>query len=431
MKRFALYALVFQLCALLALGFPRVVTHLQGNLQMPPVAARLLLPDGFSNRLYADSAERFAQQGDKDIGGFMRAFQAEVHIAAVRYIDGPGVERTAYPYISHFNMQYALGKWLTFGSPSFARAGVVAFQLLCITAMSLVVAGMALFARNWHGRGAGVAVFLAFALSPAMLARAASPYWVIALHFLPFVATLWLYPRMRSGRGLAALAGLLALLTCLKALTGYEYMSNIVLGPMLAVLYHELRAHPRFDVALLRVLVFRGAALGAGCVAGFGIAVGLHVWKAAMFFGSLRQGVEAFLLPLTYSVASSASGIRSEVAVAPLRLLRQTAVTFVTMNPIVSLPLYGGLVLCLLLLLARSRWSVPRVWSSLDGRQRALWVTLLASIPASLSWIILAQRHSAVHPHINWVLAYMYLNVFAAMALADMVARLRRRGPAE
>jgi hypothetical protein len=424
-KRFALYIALFTVAGLL---WSTTQPFWQHSTLLPSGKfwASTRVVDDFSAKLYDDSVRRYANEGDRDIGGFMVAFEKEVHIAAVEYIDGAKGLRKIYPYVSNFNLQYAIGKLLSLGRPELSSFAIVAFSVFCGAGMAIVVAALGLFAEKEFGRKSGYAVACVFCLSPMMVARALNPYWVMFLAFLPFLAVLLLYPKTKTDRQFLVLAILTAALVGLKALTGYEYLSSIVLGAALPIFYYEFKAEGRVDGKFLWRTVSRGLIVGALAAIAFACAASLHVLKAAIFFGSLEKGVEAFTVPFSYSTGGSASGIRGTFHIGGAALILATINTLIVKNWIITFPLYGGLILTSLLLFVQCRCSPAKLWRALGPAGRALSVTLLLSAVASLSWIALVPIHSLSQPHVNWILGYMFLQVFAAMQLGVNVSLIAR-----
>lgn len=382
--------------------------------------------DEWSERLIVGGVHHYAQDGDEDIGGFMKAWDEEYQVSLVEFIEGTPSERAHYPYVTNFGLQYTLAKQLSLGEPEFAGAGLKIFSLLCGLAMALVAAGIAVFAEREFGRRSSVAIVMLFALSPLMILHAVNPYWMIFLSFLPFMAVLALYPKVQSDRQFLALGSLVGLLIMVKSLTGYEYLSSIAVGAALPILYFELTASGKFDWPTLRRVLVRGFILGGFTVAGFAAAAGLHIAKAAAFFGSFSKGLMTLTVPMSYSTWDSPTGMRADVDTSWGNALSVALDTFLLRNLPITMPLYGLLIGTLLIMLSRARWSPLRFWGRLDAAHRALIVTWLAAVPVSLSWVVLATRHSVPHAFINWILGYLFMNVFAAMLVGRNLALLNQ-----
>lgn len=370
-----------------------------------------------AKELLSESVDRFAIDGDEEVGGFMTAWD-ERQVRVVQHIEGSGVGRDRYPYISHFGLQYLLVKRL-------GSWGVSALSLLSGLGMICVIAGLAAFSEREFGRLSGIAIVVAFSFSPLMVIHSLNPYWMIFLSFLPFMAVLILYPRARTTVQFAGICSLAGLLIFLKALTGYEYLSAIALGAALPVIYYEWSTATRNDLALARRIVRRGFAIGVSSVLGFLLAASLHIAKAAAFFGSFSKGFAAFVTPINYSTYDSPAGLREDIVVDIPSVLGAAMDTFLKYNFPITMLLYSLLFASTIVLINRSGRSPRRWWSSAGRKYQALFITWLFSIIGSVSWVFLAARHSIPHAFINWILAYMFMNVFAALLLGRNLALLQ------
>ena len=149
--------------------------------------------DWFSEQLVVGSLERYLLQGDADLGGFMLAFEDSIHIATVRLIDGPGVIREVYPYVSNFGLQYDLIKLIAhvFSLPAPEAWRVMVALNVC--AMGLVVMLICCGIRREFSSIHALVVLALFCLSPLLLERTAATYWMLWMMFLPFAVSWWVY----------------------------------------------------------------------------------------------------------------------------------------------------------------------------------------------------------------------------------------------
>ena len=383
-------------------------------------ASKLLsAPDHFSEKLIFDSLKRYADIGDADLGGFMLAFEKNVHIAAVKIIDGPDIERDFYPYISNFSIQYDAFKLLTFGSPACVGFAYWAAKVICATGMGLVVFGIAYWAAREFSVTAGLTGAAAFTLSPMLLERAISVYWVIFLFFLPALSTMYLYKRLRSARGFPFLLLIVGLLVLLKSLTGYEYLSAIVLSAAVPLVYYELKGAEGRISRAWRMIVGRVFLLGVASLIGFALAAALHCLKAASFFGSIEKGVNAFVLPLSYSTLESQTGIRGDFNLGLLPILKSYVLTFAFHNLFINLCVLGALCFGM----ARMYLTVPRgtfLWNLYRPSLVPIWGGLAVSVVSTVSWELLVLKHSIIHHHINWITMYLFFVPFGLIVATEL-----------
>ena len=388
-----------------------------GVISMPERFSR---NDDFSERLVSESLTRFSQVGDSDIAGFMVAFQEEVHVAAVKEILGPHEEKAAYPYISNYNGQYEFGRFFisSFGLSSAEALRVISVFSAVATAVTI---WMIIFAvrRDFGKIHAGVTL-APFLISILFLQRSISAYWQIFLFLLPFAIVMIAYPFMRNGWKFVLLATVVAVAIFFKSLTGYEYLTCSTISCFAPIFFHEFKARKDIRQGLIRFIV-RCLAIGASCVAGFGMAVFLHLKKMAVYFGSLDLSLDAISLILGYSVLVSQSGIRGE---APnlIWFIVQIFDTFVLRNFMVNiLFIVAILATGIGYFLCKPNSSLK--CSVVDYFQSAVFGATLLSLIASASWSFVMLKHAVIHPHINWVQNYSSFYIFLAISLSEIWAK--------
>ena len=382
--------------------------------------------DGFSERLIIQSLERYVAVGDTDVGGFMIAFEEAVHIAAVQAILGPEVERKVYPYISNFNGQYAAATALVdlFG----LKAAQAYYAMRALAALSMIgtLALVAMVVRRDFGATVAVVVLLPFVLSGLFLFRSMSAYWMLFLNFLPMAVVMTLYPYARAKRHFFLLLVLVLLIVFVKSLVGYEYLSCVTLSAMAPLLYYELGG-TEYKAAKRSIIVSRLLALGAVCVIGFLLAIGLHVIKLAAYFGSLADGLASIKMIASYTALQDESGIRGGAPTLTEALIAWLK-TFLIYNAHITVMFF---VVAVWIALSAAvapqhgtlRTSLRRYFSS------PLFYTTLFSIAATLSWSFVMVKHGVVHPHINWVQNYMCAYVYLVISLVHLAKTVSQSSP--
>jgi hypothetical protein len=364
-------------------------------------------PPAFSDRLVSDSLERFALEGDADVGGFMTAFPPgkNGHVMAaeraLRSLDGPGVERAVYAYASHVGLQYLIPR-------EFVRAGltpdaaVAVFSLLNALGTGFLVSAISLWVGRETTRKAGLLTFAAFIASPMFLERAASIYWCNALAFAPFVFTLYLYPLMRgSWRFSVFLASIIGLFF-IKSLTGYEFLTNIALGAATPIAYYEIKAAGGLNRKAFGRIAGLGTLVVVAAMIGFAAALGLHAARAAALFdGDLAMGLQAAVLPSTYSMTGGDTGVRADVIVSTQKLVEGLIKPYVGRNLFLNVALWGGFFVGLLLMLrAKARRGLS--WRRMPEEIRIFLLTLPFAVIGCLSWHAFAMLHALAHSHVIW-----------------------------
>ncbi len=308
-----------------------------------------------------------------------------------------------------------------------------------------------------------------------------SVYWVIWAHFLPFAAAFVLYPRVLKGKmSFIAFCLVIAALVTMKALSGYEYITNVIAAPSVPIVFYGLR-----EKMPLRTVILRIIGIGIAGSIGFAAAVGIHVVQGTLYFGSVDQilskiadraaertigtrpeacfqgnilqiGAQSLLLPsVPYLISSPlvivllVAGMFIGHAVIPLerapKLIRALfsyyAVAFTLIGVGVALVLRYALfvieapyfTLAIILLFAGSAglivlaFVLPRRKPIVDytARRSELrtlgWATLF-SIPVSWTWLLFASGHVACHPTISAITFYMPFGVMFAVLIPAVLS---------
>ena len=174
-------------------------------------------------------------------------------------------------YPSQFGAQLpllrALGGLASWSPESLSR--IVAITMAATVAIATYMVGRRLF----HPVGAA-AFGLLLTLSPMTVMIAGSVYWMAWSWFLPFLISLWLGPRLWTGRGLAMAALAWWATLTLTNLFGYEYASAIAIAAAAPIVFVGLR----MELSVVRV-AFPCLVLGAMSVLAMATALSLHAWR--------------------------------------------------------------------------------------------------------------------------------------------------------
>lgn len=341
----------------------------------------------------------------------------------------PMVRATGEDYTSQFGLHGMVMALTTPGASLYQALRLTTALLLAAVLATAVVACW----RAWGGRAAVVLGALLFT-APWLNAFGASTYWQLWTFLLPMLVPLLVWPRLGTGRRKWIRGGLLiGGLVFLKCLSGYEFITTLVLGVAAVVAYHEFRE--RLD----RRLLVRLAAAMSAAVAGFAAAMGVHATQLYLRFGDISAlggaaGDRTFwptkLDVITPRVAAKAGPVgrwlleQNEVVGVWLFRMR-----YFLSDPAVALPApraFG---------LGPLPFEIPIylfivVWAVLARRafrgkgedaavQRRLAVAAGISLAGALSWLVLAYGHMIVHFHIDAIVFYLpFLPlVFAMIAL--------------
>jgi len=379
-----------------------------------------------SERLIRNSIYHYADEGDSSTGGFMRAIDPKIHIAAVKQIDGSNVERSEYPYISHFGIQYQVAKFFTFRNTEMVEFAHFVARLMGAIGMASVIILIADWARRNFSIVHSFGVFAVFILSPAILEKSFSAYWWTFLNFLPFVFSLYAYPRIRSNGSAVMFLSVVSLLVCLKSLSGYEYITAVAISAAVPVIYYESKANsgmlPYRSYRFWSSILF----IAMAAVVGFAIAGMLHIALAASYFGSFDKGMKALILPMTYSTTGAGTDIRSSSTISLISISLAWIKTLALRNAIINVAVFVP-ILAYLIFQIRDRISnrIDKFYLLDDANTTALvWMCLFA-FTASVSWQMLALKHTVAHSHVNWITMYITLIPLAVVLSIQLFVQRR------
>lgn len=378
--------------------------------------------DEFSERLVRGSLERYARQGDADLGGFMLAFDERVHVAAVHAIAPEMSSRAEVGYVSQFGLPYDLEKRLVALAGGVAR-GILVSQLLLAAAFSVCLVLLAAAVRREFGNAEAAVVLLCYLSSRVMLFTS-HLYWATALLIAPFCVMWFWYPALR-GRSRAAVLGVAFGLMFLRALCGYEFITTIILAMAIPIVFYEARDYWAAASPDWRPHAARIALPAIAGVVGVLAAMSLHIAKAAFYFGTFSQGLAAIIVPLTYS------SVAGDQFRGPLTLGSVVWAILVYLAQTIYFPGYNlatalVVIVCVLAAVGRVRAVAPADHLGRRGAQeRALGLAALLSIAAPLSWWLML-KHNVVHTHINWMLYALFMVPMLALLASHRAARTAR-----
>ena len=286
------------------------------------------------------------------------------------------------------------------GMNRFLLASRFAFAALACAAAGVLIA---LIGRS-AGPAAATGALLVLLGSHQFADFARSAYWGL---FLPVLVVGWswyIVDRSRGNRiGLAGLAGL-GLLVFLECLTGYEYVSALLMMPFAAIGY----------VAVTRGLSVRAAArpvieMGIAGFLGFVAAFSVHL---ATLWATMGRDVA-----LDNTIANAWR--RSVGQPTPLR-----AQLFGIYGVFAHDKYLAGLLfvwtLCLVTVAVRRRFATR----NLIG----LAAASVIAVAAASSWLVLARKHVALAPGVNMIPFYYGATILAGAFLAELIAtEVRRR----
>lgn len=312
-------------------------------------------------------------------------------------------------------------------STSFSRQDTLNILQMISAAATAVVLGIVLF---WLGREFGI--FPMFVSAAALLSAeiltnlSSSVYWAIWSFYLPFAATLFLIPRIQSGRfgnNWVFWSFCFACLASIKCLfSGYEQITTALVMMTVPIVYFALR-----DAwSVRRTLSYFTAAMFGS----FSVIIASFAALNLQFF--LLPGVQGRLAGFRYLFDrfSLRTGLEESVVedAGPSvfdvvgQQLTAHAITFQGLN-VTFLTLILMIALATTLLL----WIAKRT-DNLDQKTLGLIAATWFSILAPLSWYVLFKQHSALHPFVvvSWHMPFIPLGgALIGLALHALLRRER------
>ncbi|TLP70176.1 hypothetical protein FEA48_25020 [Pseudomonas nitroreducens] len=296
------------------------------------------------------------------------------------------------PYPQQVGIQAIALSWLYQNSP--LANTVRGMQFLMSLAMALV---LALLIKEYSLSISPVFAWVFFACmigSPWIVAIARNLYWAPFLWFLPALAAMFVY---RAKNQVIALSGY-CLAVFLKCLSGYEYISSVVLLSLLPFMIAPFRSSPNLTFWQALKLCIK---VGLVACLGFLLAVILHSYLRADTFAegiSKTLGWDA----LKYSAFGRLTGAMPESGLRPLGSIIYEYV-MLWKTPVMFWG-YSQIIFPAMVILALVSLALQFFVRNLNYKRDA--ALLIFSSLAPLSWIVLMQNHSAIHVHLNYVLWY-------------------------
>jgi hypothetical protein len=298
-------------------------------------------------------------------------------------------------YKAQYGLQGSVFSWLNRNVGFFAT--VDRMQLLGASLCAIVLVLLCREYRISFSKFLGAIFFVSIVTSPWIVSVARNIYWMPALWFLPALVSMWIYrcPEKSFIRKLLYLLFCLAIF--LKCLTGYEYLSSIVLFSLAIFVIDPFLPTPRYQRsdAIKTILI-----LSVLSVTGFVCALLIH---ASMRADTMMEGLRFTLQQdaVKYTSIAADGGLARSAEVPLMNLLRTYVLDWHT--PVVLWANYQ-FVFATLIVLALLSLVYQYLTSNIARHRDAVLIVVMLTAP--LSWFVLMRGHSVIHAHLNYVLWY-------------------------
>jgi hypothetical protein len=269
------------------------------------------------------------------------------------------------------------------------------------------------------GLGASVMLLLSMSLSQWLTVMARNLYWVMALMYLPFLAVfiIYKYEEVKRIISFQLLYSLVFITILLKSLSGYEFISTIIIAAVSPIIYFSIKNQWDYLITIKRVLLT--VIFG---VLGFLTALIMHIWQLHLSTGSIggawnlifeRILVRTHAASNTYAGTPYEKSLSSSIYEVFRRYINGDAIElksvfgsefFITIS---FESLIWAYLIATILALAGFKFT-KKYYRQLLALSVATWF----SFAAPLSWFFLAKGHSYIHVHINYILWYLPFIIF-------------------
>lgn len=291
------------------------------------------------------------------------------------------------------------------------------FHLLISLFNALILTGIILWAYLEFGIITYCTLLITTTISQWITVFGRNLYWVIGLSFLPFlVVAFMLYIQSEKKKNLNCILYIsIFLILFIKSACGYEYISTVLISMEIPVIYYAIKDKWNLKEAATKFLL-----IGLAGVCGFMVAIIINAWQIGLTQGGIKNGFDAILYNVekrTVGDPSKVDPIYAESLSANVSIVlqryfndgyifdfsnivtRTKTLGFyrVTYKEIIEVyTIFIGMIVIY------NKYTKGTVIYSRKGV--AIFIAMIISILAPLSWFILAKGHSYIHTHINFIL---------------------------
>lgn len=401
--------------------------------------------------------------GDRPtLGRFSRPSIDTQYLDAHRLFEEANKEGEFSKYTSQYGLQIQMFSYLK----NIGLEKVSQLKSFTALLMALTVLGLTLTIwRDFSCRSALV-FYIVFLVSPWVIAFSSNLYWIPFSWFVPLLLTSIFAQKIYVNiKFYYYLLSILFILFMFKFLSGYEYVTTIVLASITPIVYHGLKLKKgyKFTAALCvgiflvslisftASILIHAKSLDSTAESGFQVIkntakkrlssndvdklfleicgidqacmVNYEVYRASLESNAVTVAAKYFFndkfLPWVSSVPFSEQEKES------LKSVRDRIKNNFSFVPIFNLEmsLLAKLSLYILGIIFSSVFLITLVALCLTVCRTApnyLLIPLLITFVAPLSWFLVAKGHSYIHYHMNYVLWYLYFIPFSSVVLSEV-----------
>jgi len=340
------------------------------------------------------------------------------------------------PYFSQYGLQgqllSSLFSYLKIDINLFFLLTRALFALLSAIAIAIFVFGIK---REFGYFVAYICLFF-LSISTWIIYYAKNLYWSTFLLFLPFSFSWFFYPKFQQKNKMFLFYLFSGGLLLFKSLTGYEFLSNVILSGYAPIFYFQLKNREKIKSVLTSFLYYSITGLIM-----FIVALSLHVGKIKPFFDNNAQAITSIAEKAAIRTYNNPAGLTDQFIEhlstdnkSLYTLLDKTfnvkkynntpmeskmnfiwVMTQFLFSPVLSWgiirqPLNGILGSWMLVVIISGyiliRWFLSNYYQS-SNQIKALFMVTIFAFLACNNWFILAYGHSLNHPHIDSIVFYL------------------------
>ncbi len=297
------------------------------------------------------------------------------------------------------------------------------------------------------------AIFLMFSISysPWIVFFAKNLYWATPLLFLPFILSWTTYSYFNKKEKLVYFFVLISLAVFLKALSGYEYITNVAMAALVPVFYFQIKEGNNLWQTCKNIVL-----VGLSGIVGFFLAIAVHVIQLSFNSHSIYNSIMLIFSNAklrTYD-QSGAGGVyalvekTSLISILKGYLLRPIVGDSKFLYPEyldslnIKLPnlsfansgylifSLGGVILLVIIFsfVVFCWWKFTKKYNI---KINILLFAVFASLLVSFSWATLAKGHMIFHNHFNEIifcipfilLCYLLFGYMLQLIISNIIAR--------